>query len=136
MQSYCELEPSPGTVPIRPGEAWENPRDSKPTTESGFGRVLFFYFLVLSTFFTALFKAVALTDLSQKDSNYASNGRQLTVPGRKNTSSTTQGAGELVTADSGTAQSWLLSAELGGPIPAAYCSNRPLKGTWRTLLTQ
>lgn len=38
--------------------------------------------------------------------------------------------------DSGPSQSWLLLAELGGPISAGNCSNRPLRPLKRTWFTE
>lgn len=63
-----------------------------------------------------------------------------TEPGRKNTSMPHSSGyrGPTTMADSGTVRSWLPLAELGGPISAAGCCDRPLrplKGTWCPLLT-
>lgn len=94
-------------------------------TEAGFGIVLFSFYFLPSTSSTKL-KVVALTNLSQKVSNYASRNSQLAAGARKENTSRPPPEPH-----SGALQSWLLFG--------ANCSNRatmPLKRTAQlTLLT-
>lgn len=94
-------------------------------TEAGLGIVLFSFYFLPSTSSTKL-KVVALTNLSQKVSNYASRNSQLAAGARKENTSRPPPEPH-----SGALQSWLLFG--------ANCSNRatmPLKRTAQlTLLT-